>query len=78
MNKKRYQSRKEFVDHLIEKHANHQVFFTRNIFGDKLYLHDKFENIRVEYRQGDDYFEIFGLTEDEQKLFVHNGPVYLL
>ena len=64
-------ARLDFVKNTIETHiddASHGLFFTRNFAGDSMTHIDKQFGIDIEICYEYGYFEIFGLTDYEQKV----------
>lgn len=55
----------ELKNFLQENYPNIQAFNTRNIVGDLVYNVYNENGIRVDYCEGWEYVEIFGLTEKE-------------
>lgn len=63
--------RLDFVKKIIETHIDDALcglFFTRNLVGDRMVLLDKRFGIDIEICCEYSYFEIFGLTDYEQKV----------
>ena len=47
--------------------ARHGIFFTRNVVGDRMQNIYKDDEIAIDICEDWEYFEVFGLTEDEQR-----------
>ena len=63
--------RLDFVKKVVETHiddALHGLFFTRNFVGDRMVHLDRRFGIDIEICYEYEYFEIFGLTDHEQKI----------
>ena len=63
--------RLDFVKKVIETHIDNApsgIFFTRNFVGDRMTQLDKRFGIEIEICYEYEYFEIFGLTDHEQRI----------
>ena len=62
-------TRKQFLEKFIKNNIGEQTFFNRNIAGDKMVVKKRFKGITIEYCYDYEYYEIFGLTQEEKELF---------